>query len=138
LRLRGPSGAKDEFLLAATAQNLRKLAKLIPFPAPVYATRGGEVRLCLADRRRSRISRSGNYILDVGRPNVYRVGFRLGRGDAAPDIESEVTPARIEAGVEALGGFDPEYEAISEAAIRIYRSMERSRKHRTSSGQSSA
>jgi Transposase DDE domain len=30
LRLRGPSGAKDEFLLAATAQNLRKLGKLIP------------------------------------------------------------------------------------------------------------
>jgi transposase len=37
LRLRGPNGAKDEFLLAATAQNLRKLAKLIPVapqPAP--------------------------------------------------------------------------------------------------------
>ncbi len=33
LRLRGPNGAKDEFLLAATAQNLRRLAKLIP-PAP--------------------------------------------------------------------------------------------------------
>ncbi len=33
LRLRGPNGAKDEFLLAATAQNLRKLAKLIPAPA---------------------------------------------------------------------------------------------------------
>src|SRR5450432_462110 len=32
LRLRGPKGAKDEFLLAATAQNLRKLAKLIPMP----------------------------------------------------------------------------------------------------------
>jgi transposase len=30
LRLRGPTGAHDEFLLAATAQNLRKLAKLIP------------------------------------------------------------------------------------------------------------
>jgi transposase len=30
LRLRGPNGAKDEFLLAATAQNLRKLAKQIP------------------------------------------------------------------------------------------------------------
>jgi transposase len=28
LRLRGPRGARDEFLLAATAQNLRKLAKL--------------------------------------------------------------------------------------------------------------
>jgi hypothetical protein len=38
LRLRGPNGAKDEFLLAATAQNLRKLAKLIPFPAPIFAT----------------------------------------------------------------------------------------------------
>lgn len=32
LRLRGPMGARDEFLLAATAQNLRKLAKLIPVP----------------------------------------------------------------------------------------------------------
>ena len=34
LRLRGPKGARDEFLLAATAQNLRKLAKLIPIPIP--------------------------------------------------------------------------------------------------------
>lgn len=33
LRLRGPNGARDEFLLAATAQNLRKLAKLAPSPA---------------------------------------------------------------------------------------------------------
>jgi hypothetical protein len=33
LRMRGPSGAKDEFLLAVTAQNLRTLAKLIPLPA---------------------------------------------------------------------------------------------------------
>jgi transposase len=37
LRLRGPSGARDEFLLAATAQNLRKMAKLIPMPQPVAA-----------------------------------------------------------------------------------------------------
>jgi len=28
LRLRGPSGARDEFLLAATAQNLKRLARL--------------------------------------------------------------------------------------------------------------
>ena len=33
LRLRGPNGARDEFHLAATAQNLRKLAKLIPLPS---------------------------------------------------------------------------------------------------------
>lgn len=33
LRLRGPQGVRTEFLLAATVQNLRKLAKLIPIPA---------------------------------------------------------------------------------------------------------
>lgn len=37
LRLRGPNGARDEFHLAATAQNLRKLAKLIPMPMPAPA-----------------------------------------------------------------------------------------------------
>jgi transposase len=37
LRLRGPNGARDEFHLAATAQNLRKLAKLIPMPQPKLA-----------------------------------------------------------------------------------------------------
>ena len=35
LRLRGPSGARDEFILAATAQTLRKLAKLVPLPQPI-------------------------------------------------------------------------------------------------------
>ncbi len=38
LRLRGPCGARDEFHLAATVQNLRKLAKLIPGPQPIPAT----------------------------------------------------------------------------------------------------
>ncbi len=33
LRLRGPNGAKDEFLMAATVQNLRKLAMKLPAPA---------------------------------------------------------------------------------------------------------
>jgi hypothetical protein len=37
LRLRGPNGARDEFILAATAQNLRKMAKLIPMPLPIAA-----------------------------------------------------------------------------------------------------
>lgn len=37
LRLRGPNGARDEFHLAAAAQNLRKLAKLIQMPAPTPA-----------------------------------------------------------------------------------------------------
>jgi Transposase DDE domain len=34
LRLRGPNGARDELLLAAAAQNLRKRAKLVPMPQP--------------------------------------------------------------------------------------------------------
>jgi hypothetical protein len=33
-RLRGPNGARDEFHLAAAAQNLRKLARLVPMPTP--------------------------------------------------------------------------------------------------------
>lgn len=37
LRLRGPNGARDEFHLAAAAQNLRKLAKLVPAPRTVMA-----------------------------------------------------------------------------------------------------
>jgi hypothetical protein len=39
LRLRGPCGAQDEFLLAANAQNLRKLAKLI-LPTGPQMTQG--------------------------------------------------------------------------------------------------
>ena len=38
LRLRGLTGAKDEFLLAATAQNLRKMAKLMAQPPPIGRT----------------------------------------------------------------------------------------------------
>jgi transposase len=37
LRLRGPSGAQDEFTLAAIAQNLRRLAKLVARPPPMTA-----------------------------------------------------------------------------------------------------
>ena len=39
LRLRGPCGANDEFLLAATAQNLRKLAKTFPAPQQTQKAR---------------------------------------------------------------------------------------------------
>jgi hypothetical protein len=38
LRLRGPLGASDEFHLAATAQNLRKMAKLCPSKAAIPTT----------------------------------------------------------------------------------------------------
>ena len=37
LRLRGPRGAQDEFTLAAIAQNLRRLAKLVAQPPPAAA-----------------------------------------------------------------------------------------------------
>ena len=38
LRLRGPCGARDEFHLAATVQNLRKLAKLVSGRQAIPAT----------------------------------------------------------------------------------------------------
>jgi transposase len=38
LRLRGPRGAQFEFTLAAIAQNLRRLAKLVPRPPPIAPT----------------------------------------------------------------------------------------------------
>jgi hypothetical protein len=41
LRLRGPRGAQDEFVLAAIAQNLRRLAALVARPPPAKA-------LCIA------------------------------------------------------------------------------------------
>jgi hypothetical protein len=34
LRLRGLTGANDEFLMAATVQNLRRMAKLLGQPPP--------------------------------------------------------------------------------------------------------
>jgi len=34
LRLRGPSGAQFEFTLAAVAQNLRQLTKVVVWPPP--------------------------------------------------------------------------------------------------------
>jgi hypothetical protein len=37
LRLRGPQGAQDEFVLAAIAQNLRRLATLVARPPPTRA-----------------------------------------------------------------------------------------------------
>ena len=37
LRLRGPCGARDEFLLAAIAQNLRKMAMILTRPPPIDA-----------------------------------------------------------------------------------------------------
>ena len=41
LRLRGPRGAQDEFVLAAIAQNLRRLAILVARPPPAQV-------LCIA------------------------------------------------------------------------------------------
>jgi hypothetical protein len=39
LRLRGPRGAQDEFVLAAIAQNLRRLASLVARPPPYLVQR---------------------------------------------------------------------------------------------------
>jgi hypothetical protein len=46
LRLCGPNGARDEFLLAAAAQNLREMAKLLPASAPDFTTGGSITQVC--------------------------------------------------------------------------------------------
>jgi hypothetical protein len=46
LRLRGPRGAQDEFTLAAIAQNLRRLAKLVTGPPPLLAPRVASATGC--------------------------------------------------------------------------------------------
>jgi len=38
LRLRGPAGAQFEFILAAIAQNLRRLAMLVARPPPIVSS----------------------------------------------------------------------------------------------------
>jgi hypothetical protein len=40
LRIRGPRAAQDEFVLAATAQNLRQMARLITHPPPFASQHG--------------------------------------------------------------------------------------------------
>jgi len=47
LRLRGPRDAQDEFVLAATAQNLRRLATLVARPPPAQALRIAKRKSCV-------------------------------------------------------------------------------------------
>ena len=56
LRLRGPRGAQDEFVLAAIAQNLRRLASLVARPPPDR----GSVRRVVLESRKGRQGRQIN------------------------------------------------------------------------------
>ena len=47
LRLRGPRDAQDEFVLAAIAQNLRRLATLVARPPPAQALRTAKRKSCV-------------------------------------------------------------------------------------------
>src|SRR5947208_16208333 len=51
LRVRGPNGARDEYHLAATAQNLRKLAKLMPIRTPMPASRDNNPAIAHLDNQ---------------------------------------------------------------------------------------
>jgi len=71
LRLRGFSGANDEFLLAATAQNLKRLAKHAwkpPQHLPVAANK--RPLLIEADAQNTL---SDEFINDIGRSNTNQV-----------------------------------------------------------------
>src|SRR3954447_26077565 len=68
LRLRGPNGARDEFLLAATAQNLRKLAKLIPMPILRPACDHQQLTNQSSPNGRARSSQMTNGLFQQNRP----------------------------------------------------------------------
>ena|SRR5690242_16449351 len=53
LRLRGPNGARDEFLLAATAQNLRRMARYLGIPPPSQVSQPLSRRRKAAKERRT-------------------------------------------------------------------------------------
>lgn len=75
LRLRGPNGARDEVLLVATAQYLRKLAKLRPMPV-----RQSPLRLREASRRSPpKLSPHTPDALFQRNPVIYVVPCRSGR-----------------------------------------------------------
>ena len=82
LRLRGPCGARDEFLLAATAQNLRKLAKLIPIPAPAMAERPRRPTSSSARPRQNPTSSTQS--THCGRSRLPPAGGRCGASSLRP------------------------------------------------------
>jgi hypothetical protein len=103
LRLRGPNGAKDEFPLAATAQNLRKLAKLIPFrrqSSPHEAERLSFLSLTsAADTHRGRLKRG--FFNEICRDRTswavlarltFRPSDRLPRTALAPERALKIGP----------------------------------------------
>jgi hypothetical protein len=77
--LRGPYGAKDELLLAATAQSLRKLAKLVPAAQPSMADRKPSTLLDPRQRQRPLLSKLTSSTQSA-----------LSCGSAAFDREAEV------------------------------------------------
>jgi hypothetical protein len=77
LRLRGPCGAQFEFTLAAIAQNLRRLAKLVVRPPPMAATCAAYALQLLGpqpQRHRPQIER------------VARASFKISRQSTRPSI----------------------------------------------------
>ncbi len=122
LRLRGPGGARDEFLLAATAQNLRKLAKLRSTP-PAFAQKSRRGRAlarpnhagqkpCLT-RRALRRTRRTNRRHPREHPRAHRASRSLfrrdGRGsDRRPDSRAQEAPiGRASEGAGGSGGLGP-------------------------------
>src|SRR5262245_38510310 len=78
LRLRGPLGVRDEFTLAAIAQNLRRLAKLVARPPPtaVACVAGASRAATSLPVRQSRRSAGANGTKDLPRltsPSVRRL-----------------------------------------------------------------
>ena len=100
LRLRGQTGAKDEFLLAATAQNLRKLAKLIPHPtrrrsSPHKALGSNPSALSPSRRPRAAWRKRGNIFATPYPGTDLEVAFgiecEVGSREKVPSVRSDLS-----------------------------------------------
>jgi hypothetical protein len=100
LRLRGPNGARDEFLLAATAQNLRKLADTgAELPAGLKTARSASYRVVSsAPRSTSIYCRSFSTESARFRHPASHKNYPAGGGTLrCADIQGTATPGALEA-----------------------------------------
>jgi hypothetical protein len=137
LQLRGPCGARDEFLLAATPQNLRKQGNWSPHrrpcrpperaPAPVTSLNAVQGRRQLPDRHRE--------LFHQNHPNSGRAEARLRRAQASPCVDGSPlarvawacceasrcchvsTRRTYAAGPNAFRGTDPDHKHAFEDAL---------------------
>ena len=115
LRLRGPRGAQFEFTLAAIAQNLRRLARLMARPPPMVAVccrvvsklRGGrQYQSVTADAPAGASGKNGRTDIRCGAPAILPPTFTTKSARTGHSLDTS-EPADNGAGRESASGILP-------------------------------